>query len=94
MVAAVVASQPGLSCTLSCMAVHSFAELGTVCYLQRILLWERRNNVVFPFNETVQQVFSRISAFRDSLDGPQVRRPRCDPAVFALCIVVILPAAN
>jgi len=51
--------------------------------LQRIILWERRNNVVFPFNETVQQVFSRISAFRDSLDGPQAR-------VFAL----LLPSSS
>ena len=24
-----------------------------------------------PFNETVQQVFARISALRDALDGPQ-----------------------
>ena len=39
---------------------------------QRMLLWQRRNNTVAPFNETVQQVFARISAFRDSLDGPQV----------------------
>ena len=39
--------------------------------LQRVLLWERRNNIVAPFNETVQQVFSRISALRDALDGPQ-----------------------
>lgn len=26
-----------------------------------------------PFNETAQQVFARISALRDSLDGPSVR---------------------
>ena len=39
---------------------------------QRVLLWERRNNNLPPFNETVQQVFARISALRDSLDGPQV----------------------
>ncbi|KAK9915059.1 hypothetical protein WJX75_004249 [Coccomyxa subellipsoidea] len=39
--------------------------------VQRMLLWERRNNTVAPFNETVQQVFARISALRDSLDGPQ-----------------------
>ena len=47
---------------------------------QRFLLWERRNNTVMPFNETVQQVFARISALRDSLDGPQVRHARatCD----------------
>ena len=29
-----------------------------------------RNETVEPFNETVQQVFARISALRDSLDGP------------------------
>ena len=40
--------------------------------MQRFLLWERRNNTVMPFNETVQQVFARVSALRDSLDGPQV----------------------
>lgn len=39
--------------------------------VQRVLLFERRNNIVQPFNETVQQVFSRISALRDALDGPQ-----------------------
>ncbi|BDA43080.1 Desiccation-related protein PCC13-62 [Coccomyxa sp. Obi] len=38
----------------------------------RMLLWQRRNNTVIPFNETVQQVFARISALRDSLDGPQI----------------------
>ncbi|KAK9837750.1 hypothetical protein WJX74_004245 [Apatococcus lobatus] len=39
--------------------------------VERVLLWERRNNIVQPFGETVQQVFSRISALRDALDGPQ-----------------------
>ena len=39
---------------------------------QRFLLWERRNVTVRPFGETVQQVFARISALRDALDGPQV----------------------
>ena len=39
--------------------------------LQRFVLWERRNAIVEPFNETVQQVFARVSALRDSLDGPQ-----------------------
>lgn len=42
-------------------------------HMQRVLLWERRNNLVPPFGETVQQVFARISALRDSLDGPSVR---------------------
>jgi hypothetical protein len=58
-------------------------ELVTVCVVaavpdvaafraQRVLLWQRRDNIVQPFGETVQQVFARISALRDSLDGPQV----------------------
>ena len=41
--------------------------------MQRILLWERRNNTVEPFGETVQQVYARISALRDRLDGPVVK---------------------
>ena len=40
--------------------------------MQRVLLWERRNNTVEPFGETVQQVYARISALRDRLDGPVV----------------------
>ncbi|KAL3144311.1 hypothetical protein ABBQ32_14189 [Trebouxia sp. C0010 RCD-2024] len=39
--------------------------------VERTLLWQRRNATVEPFGETVQQVFARISALRDSLDGPQ-----------------------
>jgi hypothetical protein len=38
-----------------------------------MLLWQFRNYIVAPFGETVEQVFARISALRDSLDGPQVR---------------------
>ena len=30
-----------------------------------------RDEIVPPTNETVAQVFSRISAWRDSMDGPQ-----------------------
>lgn len=41
--------------------------------VERMLLWNMRNATVEPFGETVQQVFARISALRDSLDGPQVR---------------------
>ena len=50
---------------------HDLSANGSVL-LQRFLLWERRNVTVMPFNESVQQVFARISALRDSLDGPQV----------------------
>lgn len=40
--------------------------------VERALLYQMRNATVEPFGESVQQVFSRISALRDSLDGPQV----------------------
>ncbi len=40
--------------------------------VQRMLLWQMRDYIVEPFGETVQQVFARVSALRDSLDGPQV----------------------
>ena len=39
--------------------------------VQRVLLWERRNNIVPPFKETVQQMAARVSALRDAYDGPQ-----------------------
>ncbi|KAA6426930.1 MAG: hypothetical protein FRX49_03254 [Trebouxia sp. A1-2] len=39
--------------------------------VERTLLYQMRNATVEPFGETVQQVFARISALRDSLDGPQ-----------------------
>ena len=39
--------------------------------MQRMLLWQLRNETIAPFGETAQQVFARISALRDSLDGPQ-----------------------
>ena len=40
--------------------------------LQRFLLFQRRENPVYPTNETVAQVFARLSAYRDAMDGPQV----------------------
>ncbi len=45
--------------------------------LQRFLLYQLRNAIIQPFGETALQVFARVSALRDSLDGPQVpARPR------------------
>ena len=41
----------------------------SVC-LQRMLLWQLRNETIAPFNETAQQVYARLSALVDSLDGP------------------------
>ena len=49
--------------------------------VQRMLLWQMRDYIVEPFGETVQQVFARVSALRDSLDGPQV----CFISLFHLC---------
>ena len=40
--------------------------------VERMMLWSLRNETIAPFNETAQQVFARVSALRDSLDGPQV----------------------
>ncbi len=40
--------------------------------MQRYLLFQRREMPVYPTNETVQQVFARLSAYRDMMDGPQV----------------------
>ena len=31
-----------------------------------------RDSIIYPFEETAQQVFARISALRDHFDGPQV----------------------
>lgn len=39
--------------------------------VERMMLWGLRNETIAPFGETTQQVFARISALRDSLDGPQ-----------------------
>ena len=44
--------------------------------LQRSILFDLRDEIVPPTNETVAQVFSRISAWRDSMDGPQVTLSR------------------
>jgi hypothetical protein len=38
--------------------------------VERMLLWQRRKNIVEPFGETVEQVFARVSAMRDRFDGP------------------------
>ncbi|KAK9865756.1 hypothetical protein WJX84_001274 [Apatococcus fuscideae] len=39
--------------------------------IERFLLFQRRENPVYPTNETVAQVFARLSAYRDAMDGPQ-----------------------
>ncbi|CAK0780436.1 hypothetical protein CVIRNUC_005053 [Coccomyxa viridis] len=63
-----ITSNPVLANGIAGLATSATAQ----ATVERFLLWERRNNTVSPFNETVQQVFARISALRDSLDGPQM----------------------
>ena len=48
----------------------SAAEVHVLPALQRFLLWQLRDTIIEPFGETAQQVFARISAARDLLDGP------------------------
>ena len=56
--------------------------------VERVLLFQMRNATVAPFGETVQQVFSKISALRDSLDGPQVRS--CLSLLLLLLLLLLL----
>jgi len=65
-----------------------------------MLLWNARSQIVPPFNETVLQVFARVSAFRDSLDGPQVPPPSpaagradCIPSARAPCCTSAVKSA-
>ncbi|KAK9834043.1 hypothetical protein WJX81_005369 [Elliptochloris bilobata] len=44
----------------------------TFAGIERFLLYQMRKDIVKPFGETVQKVFARVSALRDSLDGPQL----------------------
>ena len=40
--------------------------------VQRSILFDLKDEIVPPTNETVSQVFARLSAYRDAMDGPQV----------------------
>ena len=60
-----------IRCGMSGGAVWHNCLMNPPLILQRLLLFTILNNTVPPTNETVKQVFSRISALRDSLDGPQ-----------------------
>ena len=40
--------------------------------VQRSILYDLKDEIVPPTNETVAQVFARLSAYRDAMDGPQV----------------------
>lgn len=62
-----------IALTTSPVIANGIAGLATSANSQatveRFLLWQMRNMTVQPFNETAQQVFARISAYRDMMDG-------------------------
>ena len=76
------------------MLANGIAGLATTATafaaVERTLLYQMRNFTVEPFNETVQQVFSRISALRDSLDGPQVRHSHLYAKLILFCCAFLL----
>jgi len=72
-------SNPVIANAVAGLATSATAQAA----VQRMLLWQRRDEIVEPFGETAQQVFARVSAYRDSMDGPMVRlsflTPRSEP---------------
>ena len=62
---------PVLSQAIAGLATSATAQ----ATLERVMLFDLKDKIIEPFGETAQQVFARISAMRDSLDGPQVCLP-------------------
>lgn len=71
-----IVGNPVLSQAIAGLATSATAQ----ATLERVMLFDLKDKIVEPFGETAQQVFARISAMRDSLDGPQVARSKlaCD----------------
>ena len=63
-----IVGNPVLSQAIAGLATSATAQ----ATLERVMLFDLKDKIVEPFGETAQQVFARISAMRDSLDGPQV----------------------
>lgn len=57
--------------------------------MQRSILFDLKDEIVPPTNETVAQVFARLSAYRDSMDGPQVSTQPCLTCV-SCCLMSVL----
>ena len=64
-----IMTNPVLANAIAGLATSATAQ----ATIERTLLWDRRDAIIEPFGETAQQVFARISAYRDSMDGEQVR---------------------
>ena len=63
-----IVGNPVLSQAIAGLATSATAQ----ATLERVMLFDLKDKIIEPFGETAQQVFARISALRDSLDGPQV----------------------
>jgi hypothetical protein len=63
-----IVGNPVLSQAIAGLATSATAQ----ATLERGMLFDLKEKIIEPFGETAQQVFARISAMRDSLDGPQV----------------------
>lgn len=63
-----IVGNPVLSQAIAGLATSATAQ----ATLERVMLFDLKDKIIEPFDETAQQVFARISAMRDSLDGPQV----------------------
>ncbi|KAA6422535.1 MAG: hypothetical protein FRX49_07396, partial [Trebouxia sp. A1-2] len=62
-----IVGNPVLSQAIAGLATSATAQ----ATLERVMLFDLKDKIIEPFGETAQQVFARISAMRDSLDGPQ-----------------------
>lgn len=61
--------------------VYVVYDSKTAMAVQRSILFDLKDEIVPPTNETVTQVFARLSAYRDSMDGPQVSCNHMSPYV-------------
>lgn len=77
-----IVGNPVLSQAIAGLATSATAQ----ATLERVMLFDLKDKIIEPFGETAQQVFARISAMRDSLDGPQVRLlPGAAAMLTAMC---------
>ena len=83
-----IVGNPVLSQAIAGLATSATAQ----ATLERVMLFDLKDKIIEPFGETAQQVFARISALRDSLDGPQVQLDLvavlhpCIARCFLICI--------
>lgn len=59
-------SQPVIANGVAGLATSATAQ----ATVERMLLWRMQDKIIEPFGETVLEVFARVSAYRDRMDGP------------------------